>query len=156
MSDIDQQPATAPNAVPVPDPSTLPNVSRRHLIMGAGMLAIGGAAYARMPKRRFPNIKDEQFDAMFPKSFGDWRVLPSSELIMPPEGDLTIGFAHAAYQLRDEFLMRSRAAKSFEVRSLDELRERAPEADVLVVSGLWRNDLLPRLPKDQMPALPTQ
>ena len=66
---------------------------------------------------------------------------------LPPEGDLTIGFAHAAYQLRDEFLTRGRAAKSFEVRSLDELRERAPEADVLVVSGLWRNDLLPRLPK---------
>lgn len=89
MSDIDQQPATAPNAVPVQESSDLPNVSRRHLVMGVGMLAIGGAAYARMPKRRFPNIKDEQFEAMFPKAFGDWRVLPSSELILPPEGDLT-------------------------------------------------------------------
>ncbi|CAH1659878.1 D-2-hydroxyacid dehydrogenase [Hyphomicrobiales bacterium] len=66
---------------------------------------------------------------------------------LPPEGDLTIGFAHAAYQLRDEFLTRGRAASSFEVRSLEELRERAPEADVLVASGLWRNDLLPHLPK---------
>ena len=28
---------------------------------------------------------------------------------LPPEGDLTIGFAHAAYQLRDEFLTRGRA-----------------------------------------------
>ncbi|QEL23984.1 D-2-hydroxyacid dehydrogenase [Bosea sp. F3-2] len=66
---------------------------------------------------------------------------------LPPEGELTIGFAHAAYQLGDEFATRGRAARSFEVRNLDELRERAPEADVLVVSGLWRNDLLPRLPK---------
>ena len=32
---------------------------------------------------------------------------------LPPEGDLTIGFAHAAYQLRDEFLTRGRAAGSF-------------------------------------------
>ena len=67
--------------------------------------------------------------------------------LLPPEGELTIGFAHAAYQLGDEFATRGRAARSFEVRSLDELRERAPEADVLVVSGLWRNELLPALPK---------
>jgi len=66
---------------------------------------------------------------------------------LPPEGELTIGFAHAAYQLGDAFATRGRPARSFEVRNLDELRERAPEADVLVVSGLWRNDLLPRLPK---------
>ncbi|MBN9452557.1 MAG: D-2-hydroxyacid dehydrogenase [Bosea sp.] len=66
---------------------------------------------------------------------------------LPPEGELTIGFAHSAYQLRDEFLRRGRAVKSFELRTLDELREQAPEADVLVISGLWRNDLLPRLPK---------
>ncbi len=66
---------------------------------------------------------------------------------LPAERELTIGFAHAAYQMQDEFGTRGRAARSFEVRSLDELRERAPEADVLVVSGLWRNDLLPRLPK---------
>lgn len=67
--------------------------------------------------------------------------------LLPPEGELTIGFAHAAYQLRDEFARRNRAARSFEVRSLDELRERGPEADIIVVSGMWRNDLLPRLPK---------
>lgn len=66
---------------------------------------------------------------------------------LPAERELTIGFAHAAYQMQDEFATRGRAAKSFEVRSLDDLRERAPEADVLVVSGLWRNELLPRLPK---------
>ncbi|MGO4170721.1 D-2-hydroxyacid dehydrogenase [Bosea sp. TAF32] len=67
--------------------------------------------------------------------------------LLPPEGELTIGFAHAAYQLGDEFATRGHSAGSFEVRTLDELRERAPEADVLVVSGLWRNELLPRLPK---------
>ncbi|MCO5090645.1 D-2-hydroxyacid dehydrogenase [Bosea sp. (in: a-proteobacteria)] len=66
---------------------------------------------------------------------------------LPPEGDLTIGFAHPVYALRELFLARGHGARSFQVRSLDELRERAPEADVLVVSGLWRNELMARLPK---------
>jgi phosphoglycerate dehydrogenase-like enzyme len=65
----------------------------------------------------------------------------------PNERDLTIGFAHAAYQLGAEFAARGRAAASFEVRSLDELKARAPEADVVVVSGLWRNELIAACPK---------
>jgi phosphoglycerate dehydrogenase-like enzyme len=66
---------------------------------------------------------------------------------LPPEADLTIGFAHAAYQLQDEFRSRGHAAKSFEARSLDDLKARAAEADVLVVSGLWRNELIGAMPK---------
>lgn len=62
-------------------------------------------------------------------------------------GQLTIGFAHAAYQLRDEFLARGTAFDSFEVRTLPELEARVAEADVLVVSGLWRNELAQRAPK---------
>ncbi|MGO4816638.1 hypothetical protein AB4156_44835, partial [Cupriavidus sp. 2MCAB6] len=65
----------------------------------------------------------------------------------PQERELTIGFAHAAYQLGAEFSARARAARSFEVRSLDELKARAPEADVLVVSGLWRNELIAACPR---------
>ncbi|RDJ25118.1 D-2-hydroxyacid dehydrogenase [Bosea caraganae] len=65
----------------------------------------------------------------------------------PNERDLTIGFAHAAYQLGAEFATRGRAAASFEVRTLDELKARAPEADVIVVSGLWRNELIATCPK---------
>jgi phosphoglycerate dehydrogenase-like enzyme len=63
----------------------------------------------------------------------------------PSKGEPTICFAHSAYALRDEFLARGHGAPSFEVSSLDDLRERAPEAEVLVVSDLWRGDLLPRL-----------
>lgn len=65
----------------------------------------------------------------------------------PKQSALTIGFAHPAYQMRDEYLARNGQATSFEVRSLDDLRVRAPEADVLVVSGLWRNDMLEGLGK---------
>jgi EpsI family protein len=92
MSDHDQHdiPAgAAPNAVPVSSEPVSSAVSRRHLLMGGAMLAVGGAAYARMPKQRFAEIDVKKFDAMFPKKFGNWNILPSSELIMPPEGDLT-------------------------------------------------------------------
>ncbi|QJP17264.1 D-2-hydroxyacid dehydrogenase [Starkeya sp. ORNL1] len=68
-----------------------------------------------------------------------------AELDQPPR--LTIGFAHAAYQLRDEFLTRGQPAESFEVRSLAELERRVGEADVLVVSGLWRNELVEHAPR---------
>jgi EpsI family protein len=80
MSETNDQPEISEN------PAVL---SRRHLLMGTGMLAIAGAAYARMPKRRFQDISDAKFEAMFPKAFGKWSILPASELIMPPEGDLT-------------------------------------------------------------------
>jgi D-2-hydroxyacid dehydrogenase (NADP+) len=60
---------------------------------------------------------------------------------------LTIGFAHAAYQLRDEFLTRNQRAASFEVRSLDALRERIGETDILVISGLWRNEFAAQAPR---------
>lgn len=66
---------------------------------------------------------------------------------LPTGSDLTICFAHAAYQLQAEFATRGHAARSFEVRSLDELKARAPEADVVVASGLWRNELIASCPK---------
>lgn len=71
------------------NPEGTGRLSRRHLLVGGAMLAVAGAAYARMPKRRFQNIPDAKFEAMFPKTFGKWRTLPASELIMPPEGDLS-------------------------------------------------------------------
>ena len=61
--------------------------------------------------------------------------------------EITVGFAHAAYRLRDEFLTRGQPMPSFEVRSFAELEQCVAEADVLVVSGLWRNELAERAPK---------
>lgn len=66
---------------------------------------------------------------------------------LPPDAELTICFAHAAYQLDAEFRSRGHKAQSFEVRSLDELKARVVEADVVVVSGLWRNELIASAPK---------
>ncbi|MCU0886924.1 MAG: D-2-hydroxyacid dehydrogenase [Rubritepida sp.] len=53
----------------------------------------------------------------------------------------TICFAHVAYRCGERFAERGNPFPAFEVRSLPELEARIGEADVLVVSGLWRNTL---------------
>jgi D-2-hydroxyacid dehydrogenase (NADP+) len=54
-----------------------------------------------------------------------------------------IVFAHAAYRLADRFALRATGIDHLQVSNLDGLRSRIGEADVLVVSGLWRNELIP-------------
>ena len=70
--------------------------------------------------------------------------MPSNTL--PDKSELVIGFAHAAYRMADEFVGRGEGIRHFEVRSRDELRQRVGEADVLVVSGFWRNEFVERAP----------
>jgi phosphoglycerate dehydrogenase-like enzyme len=62
--------------------------------------------------------------------------------MFPSKDQLTICFAHVAYQLRERFLPRQVGVDSFSVRTADEFERRIGEADVVVVSGLWRNELL--------------
>jgi D-2-hydroxyacid dehydrogenase (NADP+) len=65
----------------------------------------------------------------------------------PSRGALTVAFAHVAYRAGEEFAARRTGVAHFEVRTLEELERRAREADVLVVSGLWRNTLFAAAPK---------
>ena len=65
-------------------------------------------------------------------------------MTIPPKDQLTICFAHVAYQLQQQLDAPGPALRSFQVRSPDQLEARIGEADVLVVSGLWRDDLLDR------------
>jgi phosphoglycerate dehydrogenase-like enzyme len=65
---------------------------------------------------------------------------PSREL-------LTIGFAHPAYRLGESFASRDTGIDYFEVRTLPQLESRIGGADVLVVSGLWRNELAAQAPR---------
>ncbi len=67
--------------------------------------------------------------------------------MLPDKDHLTLCFAHAAYRLADRFALRGTGIRHFEVRSFDALQERLNEADVLVVSGLWKNELLDHAPK---------
>jgi phosphoglycerate dehydrogenase-like enzyme len=65
----------------------------------------------------------------------------------PGREGLTICFAHVAYQLEQAFVARDTGIRHFQVRDGDDLAARLPEADVLVVSGLWRNALLEVAPR---------
>ena len=65
----------------------------------------------------------------------------------PPKSETAICFAHAAYQLKACFDAMDTGMASFEVRSREALTERIADADVVVVSGMWSNDLLTAAPR---------
>jgi phosphoglycerate dehydrogenase-like enzyme len=67
--------------------------------------------------------------------------------MLPAKDKLTICFAHVAYRLRERFLALGGGIDCFEVRDAAALARRIGEADVLVVSGLWRNELLAHAPR---------
>ncbi|MBV8406325.1 MAG: D-2-hydroxyacid dehydrogenase [Alphaproteobacteria bacterium] len=62
--------------------------------------------------------------------------------MFPSKDDLTICFAHAAYRMQDRFELRRTGIRNFQVWGYDDFVKRIPEADVVVVSGMWRNDLI--------------
>lgn len=62
--------------------------------------------------------------------------------MLPARDRLIICFAHGAYRMAERFAQRDTGIQHFELRTADELARRLPEADVLVVSGLWKNELV--------------
>ena len=67
--------------------------------------------------------------------------------MFPSKENLTICFAHAAYQMQARFELRKTGVKCFQVRSYDEFKQRIGEADVVSASGMWKNDLIPHAKK---------
>jgi phosphoglycerate dehydrogenase-like enzyme len=67
--------------------------------------------------------------------------------MLPPNDQLTICFAHVAYQLHERFAALDAGINSFAVRDPETLENRVGEADVLVISGLWHDGLLDRASK---------
>src|SRR4030095_7835737 len=63
--------------------------------------------------------------------------------MFPSKDKLTICFAHAAYQMKDRFDLRKTGIKNFQVRGYGDFEKRAGEADVVVVSGMWKNEITP-------------
>lgn len=70
-----------------------------------------------------------------------------SDPSFPRKQDLTIQFAHPAYAFADTFGPRSDGISFFQTRTLDEALARVSEADILVISGLWRPEFLERADK---------
>lgn len=62
---------------------------------------------------------------------------------LPAREDITICFAHVAYQMEARFAARKTGIAHFQAWTPDEVNARIGEAHVLVVSGFWHNDLLP-------------
>jgi D-2-hydroxyacid dehydrogenase (NADP+) len=67
--------------------------------------------------------------------------------MFPTRDKLTICFAHAAYQMKARFDARNTGINSFQVRNYDEFVQRVGEADVVSVSGMWKNDIIPHAGK---------
>jgi phosphoglycerate dehydrogenase-like enzyme len=62
--------------------------------------------------------------------------------MLPAKDRITLCFAHSAYRMAERFARRGTGIAHVEVQTPEELVRRLPEADVLVVSGLWKNDLV--------------
>ncbi|PZW45026.1 phosphoglycerate dehydrogenase-like enzyme [Humitalea rosea] len=63
--------------------------------------------------------------------------------MFPSKSDLTICFAHPAYRFQERFEALGTGLRIIQVRDRASLEQRLGEADVLVISGLWKNDLIP-------------
>jgi phosphoglycerate dehydrogenase-like enzyme len=67
--------------------------------------------------------------------------------MFPRREDLTICFAHAAYQMKTTFDALNTGIANFEVRERADLDRRVGEADIVVVSGMWHDGLIPNAPR---------
>ena len=67
--------------------------------------------------------------------------------MLPAKEKIAICFAHVAYRLHERFSALDTGIGSFAVRDPETLEQHIGEADVLVISGLWKNGLLDRTKK---------
>jgi D-2-hydroxyacid dehydrogenase (NADP+) len=65
----------------------------------------------------------------------------------PSRENLVVCFGHPAYWVKAAFDALDTGVQSFEVKTSDEFERRIAEADVVVVSGFWKNDLLAKAPR---------
>lgn len=66
---------------------------------------------------------------------------------LPPRDELTVHFAHTAYRMAEAFEARGTGIRHFQTWTVDDTLARVPEADILVVSGFWRDEMLERAAK---------
>jgi len=64
------------------------------------------------------------------------------KLSFPTRGELTIHFAHVAYRLAERFAARETDIKHFQTWNVKDTADRIGEADIVVTSGFWNNDML--------------
>ena len=62
--------------------------------------------------------------------------------LLTSRGKMTIQFAHPAYRMAEQFLSRNTGIQHFQTWTDEETVARVGEANVLVVSGFWKDELL--------------
>ncbi|MBE9604807.1 D-2-hydroxyacid dehydrogenase [Acetobacteraceae bacterium H6797] len=67
--------------------------------------------------------------------------------MLPPKEKLKICFAHVAYHFAERFALRNSGYDAVQAWSKAELEAIQDQVDVLVVSGLWENELAASMPK---------
>src|ERR1700722_15709278 len=67
--------------------------------------------------------------------------------MLPAREELTICFAHAAYQMKTTFDALNTGIRNFEVRERADLDRRIGEADIVLASGMWHNGLIANAPR---------
>jgi D-2-hydroxyacid dehydrogenase (NADP+) len=65
-------------------------------------------------------------------------------MLLPAKDQLKICFAHPAYQMAERFAARGTGIGHVQVRDPQAFAAALPEADVVVVSMMWKNDLTPQ------------
>lgn len=63
---------------------------------------------------------------------------------MPPNTELKVLFAHVAYEFEAPFAARNTGISFDVARNAQEFEAKLPEADLLCVSMMWKNDLAPK------------
>lgn len=71
------------------------------------------------------------------------KEMSSMKTLLPSKDKLRLCFAHGAYDMKPIFDAFDTGVETIQVSTHDALKDCLPEVDVLVVSGLWKNDLLP-------------
>jgi len=64
--------------------------------------------------------------------------------MLPPRDQLKICFAHPAYRMADRFAARGTGIAHVQVERPEAFAAALPDADVVVVSMMWKNDLAPQ------------
>jgi EpsI family protein len=70
-----------------PAPASL--ISRRHFFIGGAFALTSAVAFAKQPQVHMPLVPTEKFESWVPDAFGQWRVVPSSSVVLPPPDSLS-------------------------------------------------------------------
>lgn len=64
------------------------SLSRRHLLIGAGLLGTAAVARGMVPRTSYDLLGDEQLETMIPNRIGAWEFVSKSGLVIPPQDEL--------------------------------------------------------------------